>query len=160
MPPELNRVEEHAVSAGAFGETMSALASGVVLVTCLVDGQPWGTTVTAFASVSADPPTVLVSLSSGGVAARAIAASGRYGVSILAADQVEIAARCSLPGEPKFLADRRVADALAHLDCEVDDELEVADHTIFFGRVVAARTARRAAPLLYHRRGYRMVAAT
>jgi flavin reductase ActVB len=160
MPPELNRVEERAVTAVAFGETMSALASGVVLVTCSVDGQAWGTTVTAFASVSAEPPTVLVSLSSGGVAARAIAASGRYGVSILAADQVDVAAYCSVPGEPKFLADRPVSDALAHLECEVDHELEVADHTIFFGRVVAARTARRAAPLLYHRRGYRTVAAT
>ena len=48
-----------------------------------------------------------------------------------------------------------VAGALAHLDCELLDTVGVADHTIVFGRVRAARAAPRGTPLLYHRRGYR-----
>ena len=51
-------------STAEFVEAMSALASGVVLVTCWVGDRPWGMTVTAFASASANPPTVLVALSS------------------------------------------------------------------------------------------------
>ena len=160
MYPELTLVDDEHAATAAFTDAMSALASGVVLVTCSVDGRSWGTTVTAFASVSADPPTVLVSLSSGGVAARAIAADGAFGISILAADQVDVAAYGSAPGEQKFLERVHVPDALAHLDCEVDRAVELADHTIFYGRVVAAHPTRRAAPLLYHRRGYKTVAAS
>ena len=64
-------------TAGAeYAAAMTALASGVVLVTCRHVERPWGMTVTAFASVSAQPPTVLVSLGSGTVSARAIAATG------------------------------------------------------------------------------------
>jgi flavin reductase (DIM6/NTAB) family NADH-FMN oxidoreductase RutF len=146
---------------------MSALASGVVIVTCRLDDRPWGVTVTAFASVSAGPPTALVSLDSEGVAARAIAATGRFGVSILAADQLAVADYASAPGEPKFLerfaepdagASPVVAGAPAHLDCELVDSIEVADHTVFFGRVLSARASHEGAPLLYHRRDYRTLA--
>src|SRR5262245_25574593 len=86
-----------------FADAMSTLASGVVLVTCRLDGRPWGMTVTAFASVSANPPTVLVSLRSDSPCARAIAATGAFGVSILSRNQTEIAEYGSAPGAPKFL---------------------------------------------------------
>ena len=49
-------------STAEFMDAMSALASGVVLVTCWVGDRPWGMTVTAFGSASADPPTVMVAL--------------------------------------------------------------------------------------------------
>ena len=61
-----------AISAADFREAMSSLASGVVIVTSWLGRRPWGTTVTAFASVSAEPPTILVSLRSDTTSARAI----------------------------------------------------------------------------------------
>ena len=67
MPPALKLITDptpESASTAEFVDAMSALASGVVLVTCWVGDRPWGMTVTAFASVSADPPTVLVSLGS------------------------------------------------------------------------------------------------
>jgi flavin reductase (DIM6/NTAB) family NADH-FMN oxidoreductase RutF len=147
---------------------MGALASGVVIVTCRLDGRPWGMTVTAFASVSADPPTVLVSLDSEAVAAHAISATRRFGVSILAEEQLVVARHGSAPGKPKFLepftedgegsASPVVLGALAQLDCEVCEELHIADHTVLFGRVRAARASQAGAPLLYHRRDYRTLA--
>jgi flavin reductase (DIM6/NTAB) family NADH-FMN oxidoreductase RutF len=149
-----------------FADAMSALASGVVLVTGWVDDRPWGMTVTAFASVSAEPPTVLVSLGSGTTSAGAISATRRFGVSILAEEQLAVARFGSEPGAAKFLealvdpGDGRsdspvVAGALAHLDCELSEAVQIADHTILFGRVRAARASRSGTPLLYHRRGYR-----
>ena len=57
MPPALKLITDHtseAAPVAEFAEAMSALASGVVLVTCWVGDRPWGMTVTAFASVSAD----------------------------------------------------------------------------------------------------------
>ena len=159
-----------AQGAAAFAEAMRELASGVALVTCEVEGRPWGMTVTAFASVSADPPTILVSLGTSSAAARAIAAGGVFGVSILAEHHVDLARHVSLPGQSKFLepfVDERaaesrtpvVAGALAHLDCELESSLEVADHTVFFGRVRSATAdAGGGAPLLYARRDYRRLA--
>ena len=149
-----------------FTDAMSVLASGVTIVTCRHEGRPWGVTVSAFASVSIDPPTVLVSLASDGTAARAIERTRRYGVSILSENQLEVACYGSVPGEAKFLesvvepddGSDSIAGALAHLECEVCDEIEVADHTVFFGRVVSARSARDGRPLLHHRRDYRALA--
>jgi flavin reductase (DIM6/NTAB) family NADH-FMN oxidoreductase RutF len=151
-----------------FTAAMSTLASSVVFVTCRLGDRPWGMTVTAFASVSADPPIVLVSLGSTGVTARTIMSSGRFGVSVLAADQLAIARYGSARGATKFLepfaepdagpgASPIVAGALAHLDCELSEHVRIADHTVFFGRVIAARACG-GTPLVYHRRGYRRLA--
>ena len=150
------------VEVGESTDAMSTLASGVSIVTCRHAGRPWGVTVTSFASVSIDPPTVLVSLVSDGTAARAIEADGRFGVSILAEDQLAVARHGSIRGAPKFLDDLvdpaddipAVTGAVAHLDCELSDEIRVADHTVFVGRVQAARSTREGRPLLHHRRDY------
>lgn len=149
-----------------YADAMSALASGVVLVTSWVGDRPWGMTVTAFASVSAAPPTVLVSLGSRARGARAITAARSFGVSILAEGQLAVARYGSAPSTTKFLEplteprDGRsqtpvVAGALTHLDCEVTEAVQIADHTVFFGRVRAVRTSGGGTPLIYHRRAYR-----
>ena len=154
-----------AVTAAEFVAAMSSHASGVVLVTCRLARRPWGMTVTAFASVSAHPPTVLVSLGSGTVGARTIAATGVFGVSILARDQAEVAKYGAAPGTAKFLDDvielrdrgsgsPAVAHALAHLDCDVVESIEVADHTVFIGHVHTLHRRDGGDPLLYHGRAY------
>jgi flavin reductase (DIM6/NTAB) family NADH-FMN oxidoreductase RutF len=154
-----------------FLDALSRLASSVVLVTCWVDGRPWGMTVTAFCSVSATPPTVLVLLGEGTSAARAISGTGRFGVGILGETQEAAARHGSRPGAMKYLEDfvaptatrnasPAVADALSHLDCEVIDTIPAADHVLFLGRVRAARSSgAETAPLLYQRRRFRRLAA-
>jgi len=165
MTPASAAATSAEASAVEYAAAMTALASGVVLVTCRHAERPWGMTVTAFASVSADPPTVLVSLGSGTASARAIAATSSFGVSILSREQVEVAELGAVPGAPKFLdalvepADRpsaspAIAQALAHLDCEVVDVVDAADHTVFFAHVHRVRRPRGGDPLLYHGRGY------
>jgi flavin reductase (DIM6/NTAB) family NADH-FMN oxidoreductase RutF len=142
----------------AFRDAMSELVGGAVLVTCRVDGQLWGVTVTAFQSVSADPPVVLVSLESGRTAAAAVDAGGRFGVAVLAADQEHVARHAAERGAAKYLHPSVLGGALAWLECAVIDQVRVADHTVFFGRVVAARSVGEGTPLVYHRRAYRTLA--
>jgi len=153
------------VAADEFADAMSTLANGVVLATCRHADRPWGMTVTAFVSVSASPPTVLVSLGSETSTVRAIAATGAFGVSILAHDQVGVAAYGAAQGAPKFLdsliepgerdsESPAVAHSLAHLDCVVVDAVEAADHTVLFGRVDRVRRRSNGEPLLYHNRAY------
>jgi flavin reductase (DIM6/NTAB) family NADH-FMN oxidoreductase RutF len=150
---------------------MSNLAAGVVVVTSWVDGRPWGMTVTAFTSVSDRPPTLLVSLDAASVSAAAIEQEGSFGVSILAADQVDVARRGSRRGASKFLDDLAfelededgpaagpaVAGALAHLDCVVASRVRVADHTVFIARVRDVEVAPGGDPLVYHGRAYRSI---
>jgi flavin reductase (DIM6/NTAB) family NADH-FMN oxidoreductase RutF len=168
MPPALNLTDptREPPPISGFVDAMSALASGVVLVTAWLGDRPWGMTVTAFASVSAEPPTVLVSLGAETTSAGAIRATRRFGVSILAEEQLAVARLGSEPGAAKFLESfvdagdgssnsPVVAGALAHLDCELSEAVQIADHTILFGRVHAARASHSGTPLLYHRRAYR-----
>jgi flavin reductase (DIM6/NTAB) family NADH-FMN oxidoreductase RutF len=157
-----------ATTPSAFTEAMSLVAGGVAMVTTRLDDRPWGITVSAFASVSAAPPTVLVSLCSDTAAAQAIEETGSFGVSILGRQHRSAARHGSTPGAPKFLerfADPRsdaltpaILGALAHLDCDVVERVEVADHTIFIGRVRAVRAGLGGEPLVYFRRAYRTLA--
>jgi flavin reductase (DIM6/NTAB) family NADH-FMN oxidoreductase RutF len=168
MPPALKLITDPARESAPtsdFVAAMSRLASGVGLVTCWVGDRPWGMTLTAFASVSPEPPTILVSLGSATTSARAITATGSFGVSILAEEQLALARLGSEPGAAKFFepfvdpsdgnGSPVVAGALAHLDCELFEALQVADHTILLGRVRAAQASPSGMPLLYHRRAYR-----
>ena len=160
MVPELKLITEPAhesAPAPEFAAALSSLASGVVLVTCRVGGRPWGMTVTAFTSVSADPPLVLVSLGADSTATRAILASRRFGISVLADGQEGVARHGSRPGAPKFIDRLDVPGALAHLECELHDAIEVADHSILIGRVVSTSVTTDGEALVYHRRAYRTV---
>jgi flavin reductase (DIM6/NTAB) family NADH-FMN oxidoreductase RutF len=153
---------------GAFREAMSHLAASVVMVTTRLDDRPWGLTISACCSVSATPPTILVSLGDRTVSATAIGEQGQFGVSILGEDQIDAARVGSAPGESKFV-DRFcrpeefedsicripvVRGAVAHLDCSVVRTLEIADHTVFFGAVRDVVLSPGAPPLLYWGRDY------
>ena len=171
MPPDprqTTRALPTAAPPSDFTEAMSVLAAGVVMVTTRIDGRPWGVTVSAFASVSADPPTILVSLCSDTVSARAIEATEGFGVSILGRHDHAAARHGSTPGASKFLErfadpDRHgrspsVSGALAQLECDVVERVEVADHSIFIARVRHVRAGAGGDPLVYFRRAYRTLA--
>jgi flavin reductase ActVB len=158
-----------AAAVSDFVDAMSGLAGGVALATTWLDGRPWGMTVTAFSSVSLEPPTVLVSLGAGTTLARSVDSTGVFGVSVLARRHWALARRGATGGASKFFdadlaelpglgGSPAVAGALAHVDCEVAERTEVGDHVVFFGRVRWARGATEGEPLLYYRRAYRALA--
>jgi flavin reductase (DIM6/NTAB) family NADH-FMN oxidoreductase RutF len=146
---------------------MSQFAAGVVMVTTVVDGRPWGMTVSACCSVSMEPPMLLVSLAENSVSAKAIADTGCFGVSILGSRTLPAAQYGSVRGAQKFLeahcdelsrsrsATPVVAGAIAHVDCRVAQSLQGGDHVVFLGEVVEVLTADRPDdPLVYHGRRY------
>jgi flavin reductase (DIM6/NTAB) family NADH-FMN oxidoreductase RutF len=162
-------LEREAADPVRFAETMRRHAAGVTVVTSTHGRRPWGTTVTAFVSVSIDPPTVLVSLASTGTGAQAIEQTRRFGVSILARRQRAVARHCARPGAPKHLerftapgewesSTPMIAGSLAHFDCELVDRLEVGDHTLFVGRVRRVRARSGGEPLVYADRSYHTLA--
>ena len=70
-----------------FRRALGSFASGVTVVAAETDGAVHGMTASAFISVSADPPLVLVSVSRGAHLHPHVLRSGAYTVSVLAADQ-------------------------------------------------------------------------
>ncbi|MEM8915204.1 MAG: flavin reductase family protein, partial [Pseudomonadota bacterium] len=71
-----------------FRSALGRFASGVTVVTSLVGNtSPIGATVTAFSSVSLDPPLVLFCLTSESATFTAIKETGKCAINILAEDQ-------------------------------------------------------------------------
>jgi flavin reductase (DIM6/NTAB) family NADH-FMN oxidoreductase RutF len=142
---------------------MRRFATGVAIVTTSLDGRIHGFTVNSFASVSADPPTVLICVNRIATAHPLIAASQRFCVNVLSVEQRALAERFA-GGEPRSRFEGvpyhigpsgapMLEGTVAHLDCEVTEELSAATHTIFLGTVLDAGW-HPGAPLGYFNRQY------
>ena len=147
-----------------FLAAMRRFATGVAIVTTTHEGRVHGFTVNAFASVSAEPPTVLICVNRVVTAHPLIASSQRFCVNVLALEQRALAERFA-GGEPRSSFDGvayRIGPSgspilegtVAHVDCGVTEELTAGTHTIFLGTVLDAGW-RDGAPLGYFNRRYR-----
>lgn len=141
-----------------FRAVMRHMPTGVTVVTSMKDGEPRGVTVSAFASVSAEPPMVLICINREARSYLYISASKIFCVNILAGDQRALAERFAgklrerqFEGVP-YRVDATGAAVLegtiGYLDCEVDEEHHAGTHSIFIGRVLAC-DARAGSPLGY-----------
>ena len=148
----------------SFRSVLGRFASGITVVTTRdAEGRDVGMTVSAFCSVSLDPPLVQVCVDHAASLYAALSVSARYGVSILASEQEALSRRFATAestrrfdgigyrrGESGVLL---LDDALAQLECRIVASHPTGDHTMFVGEVESAR-ARSARPLLYYRGGY------
>ena len=149
-----------------FRTVLSRFASGVTVVTAVGgDGVDHGMTVSAFCSLSLDPPLILVCIDHGTVMHGILEGAKTFTVNILADDQEDLARKFSDPDNDRFegTSYTRGANGLAlltgaaaWLECALAQRYEGGDHTIFVGRVEAADAAD-AQPLVYYRGGYGQV---
>ncbi len=149
-----------------FKQAMRRFVSGVTVVTTAADGVKTGITVSAFSSLSLDPPLVLICIDKNAAAHDVIQRAGKFAVNILGADQESVSNRFASREEDKFggvtwhegTSGLPVLDgSLANVECELHESLTGGDHTIFVGRVVATNVAD-GGPLLYGLGGYQRVA--
>ena len=147
-----------------FRDVLGHFATGVTVVTGMVDGQPVGLAANAFSSVSLDPPLILVCIAATSETWPAIRRTGAFAVNVLGEHQEGISRRfgrkdvdrfesveweLSTTGAPIF------PDALAWIDCVIHAEHSAGDHTVVIGRVVAlARQPEGGRPLLFFQGGY------
>ena len=147
-----------------FREVMRRFETGVTVVTTSIDGKPKGLTANAFASVSAEPPMVLICVNRQSRSHPLIARAGHFCVNILALDQQTIAQRFAShdPVDPfdtiayeiATTGSPVLAGTLGFLDCKLEEEHTAGTHTIFIGTVVDCG-ATGGAPLGYFNAGYR-----
>lgn len=144
----------------AFG----AFATGVTIVTAADrDGRPYGFTANSFASVSLDPPLLLVCPARGASCLPAIVESGHFAVHVLAREQQALAERFSRRNADRFqslgwTADAagapRIPGACARFSCALEHRHGGGDHEILIGRVREFETEPELEPLLFIRGRY------
>jgi flavin reductase (DIM6/NTAB) family NADH-FMN oxidoreductase RutF len=152
-----------AVGKDEFRRALGQFASGVTVVTMKdQDGKPQGITVSAFASVSLDPPLVLVSIDKRASLHDSFTEGSAFAVNILAEDQELISRRFASKEEDRFAGvgfslgangAPLLTGALTSLECHVVHAYPGGDHTIFVGEVDATLVAE-GKPLAYFRGGY------
>lgn len=158
---------ETVVGADDFRRVCGHFATGVTIITtCERDGRPTGLTVSAFSSVSLDPPLVLVCVSHKSQSFPALRDGGKFAVNVLRESGEAVSRRFATTRLDKFdgvaytlspLGLPLLEDALAHVECMTVSAYPEGDHTIFVGRVEGAR-ADSGHPLLYFRGQYQRLA--
>lgn len=153
--------EKMTVTNDDWRAAMGSFASGVTIVTSLDGDQPRGSTVSAFSSVSLDPPLLLICLDKSNPLHDPLLKTGFFGVHILGADQGDLGMRfATAPVETRFddLDVTRhdggaphIKSAPLFIDCETQQVHEAGTHHICIGRGVRIIHGAAQAPLVYHK---------
>lgn len=156
-----------AITSEQYRAALRHFPAGVTIVTIRSGEEVHGLTVSAFASLSPEPPLVAVVIDHRHKATPLLRREGAtFAINVLAEDQVELSNRFAwVKDEDRFEeGDWGVAatgapilrDALSWLDCRIFGRHEAGTHTIYVGEVLASGTPREGeAPLVYWYQGYR-----
>ena len=143
---------------GLFGTGVNVIA------TRHADGDH-GMTANAFMSISLDPPLIAISIGERAKILPLLHKAGRFSVSTLAEGQEKLA--WHFAGRPaddlvnpfETLGGLPVVrGALAHYVCNIANEVQAGDHTIFLGHVQRLATDSGARPLIFHKGRFGAVA--
>lgn len=155
------------ITSEEFRLALRHFPAGVTIVTIKTGDQRHGLTVSAFASVSAEPPMIMVIIENRHMAYSMLQEPDAvFAVNILGEDQSELSNRFAwVKDEDRFAqGDWGTAhtgapilkDALAWLDCTIHARYPAGSHTIYVGSVEASNVPKQEAPpLIYWNRGYR-----
>lgn len=150
----------------AFRDVLGHWPSGVVVVTGMVDGTPSGMACNSFTSVSLEPPLVGFFPAVTSSTWPGIRDAGRFCVNVLASHHESVSRTFAARGIDRFAEigwhDRAgspaLDEAVAWIDCTLEDELPTGDHTLVLGRVQAMAASADGEPLVFHRGRYAAVA--
>ncbi|MBZ7926718.1 flavin reductase family protein [Ensifer adhaerens] len=167
-PPLSVEIDAHAdmaVSKPEFANTLSHLAATVCVASAGKGAESLGRTVTATFSLSANPPSIVVSIRADSPLAALIAAEQGFSLAMLAegqdliadafAGKIEASKRYLIGVWADWPSGRpRLLGAAAALDCLLTASIEVGDHMLFVGTIVATETSTHADPLIWNRLRY------
>ena len=146
-----------------FRQTLSRWPSGVTIVSVRDGETEHGITVSAFSSLSLEPPLIGVAIARRARAHGFLERVPCFAVSVLREDQRHLSEHFA--GRPVDLAEPPfeplgelpvVRGAVAQIVCTIVQRLPVGDHTLYVGQIDVARVSDEA-PLAYHRGGYHRI---
>ena len=125
-----------------FRAAMASVATPVSVVTAIKNGTAHGTTVSAFATLSLNPPMVMVALDRNSDLLSILRETGEYGVNLLGVEHSELASAFAKKGPDKFAGITwTVENGLPRLpgacwiECSVESLVDGGDHVIALGTV-------------------------
>ncbi len=155
------------IDAKSFWQAIGQRAIGATIVTAAGSGGPAGLLGLSATHVTADPPTMLVSIDNKTSALASVLEAKHFAINYLpqgAEDIVEaFAGKSPLKGADRFEAGRWGTlatgapvynDAIGAIDCELEEVVERHGVSIVLGRVVDFQADSERAPLVYFRGGY------
>lgn len=149
-----------------FRGVMANFAASVTVVTSYADGRHHGLTVSAFTSVSLEPPLVLICIDHRSHSIEALRTAGGFTVNMLregadaaalmfaSKDPDKFGGQATAPPEYGGAGLRLPEISYACLECRTVEFIEAGDHTVFIGRVEGAVRSAAARPLLYWNRSF------
>jgi flavin reductase len=158
------------VDSTTYREAMSHVAGAVHIVATQGEAGLAGFTATAFASVSDNPPTVLVCVNRAGRSASLLRANGGFSVNTLAAPDRDLAdifaGRTVLQGENRFQKGLwhcspahhpMLGSALVSVSCTLTDIREISTHDVVIGLVNTILFGADQPALVYQGRHYHVL---
>lgn len=150
-----------------FRDIMANFAASVTVVTSSAEDRHHGLTVSAFTSVSLEPPLVLICVDHASHSIEALRAAEGFTVNMLREGTAEVATTFASKNPDKFEGLEATGpefegaglllpeQSYACLECRTVKFLKAGDHTVFIGQVKHAVLCNPARPLLYWQRDFR-----
>jgi flavin reductase (DIM6/NTAB) family NADH-FMN oxidoreductase RutF len=153
------------VSGDELRAAMRRFPAGICVATTTVEGRRFGITVGSLVSLSLEPPLVGMAIGRDTQAHELFRDAGGFAISVLAGDQAAIAQHFARSVPPiaqwEGVAARDGArgplldEALAWIDCSLENEHGTGDHTFFVARVERIELGRSGDGLVYREGSYR-----
>jgi flavin reductase (DIM6/NTAB) family NADH-FMN oxidoreductase RutF len=147
----------------SFRKALGCFASGVTVVSGRDEqGALIGVTVSAFSSVSLNPPLVLFCLDKRNKSLESFR-DAPFAINVLREDQRQVSIQFASKGDDKWKGIEHTLNAdgvplidnsLAHLECAPHQVVDGGDHLIVIGRVVRLKQQAGGQPLVYFRGAY------
>jgi flavin reductase (DIM6/NTAB) family NADH-FMN oxidoreductase RutF len=131
--------------------------TGVTVVTTMDGDKPRGLAVNAFASISLDPPTVMVAVQRTSSTHDCLYRAAHLAINILSIDQIDVVNMFATKSDDKFagldwepgpFGSPLIGRGAAQMEVEIRERLQASTHTVFICRVVHA-TASDRHPMVY-----------
>jgi len=162
--------DSRSFSSAEFRKAMGCFATGVTIITVDLEGEVHGMTANAFASVSLDPPLLLVCVDRRASTHAHLQAKKRFGINVLGEEQRAISEYYARPDRNHEHAEAEAGarfdrtkhgtpilhGSLAYLECRLHTAEVAGDHTIFIAEVEDV-VVRDGDPLLFFRGRYHKV---
>jgi flavin reductase (DIM6/NTAB) family NADH-FMN oxidoreductase RutF len=154
------------VDTRTFFDIMGTAPAAVTIVTTLdAAGHPRGMTVAAVSSVSAEPPSLLISVDHRSRTLPDLMQAGRFAVNFLRGDRADISRRFASSADDRFEGVEwrsgktsmpiLHADSLSWAECRVSRRVDAGDHILLIADVVAGSPPPPLSrPLMYFRHHY------
>jgi len=165
----MEQSEVSSIDSRALRYALGRFASGITVISGMVDNVPTGFTCQSFYSVSLNPPLVSFCVMKTSKSWPSIRLSRRFTVNVLAEEQQAISDAFAKSGSEKgkhvdwaaHLGGKAViAKTLMWLDCSLHSEHELGDHFLIIGKVEEMSPVdwdRQRNPLIYFRGQYRQL---